>query len=275
MRTTARPTTRPKPAAGAASAGALLGRRDAGVEFDAERRLGSQPAGEAGTQVRELGQVNWAALAPGGLYPRLGQKLVHAGLLLATLPLSAALSFPIALVNLAIFRDPRKILFKQPRVGYRGRIFTIYKFRTMTEPKGGAFGSWCSGEDAARVTSFGRLLRNAHLDELPQFLNILRGEMTFIGPRPEMIEIDAWARERIPAFHRRLALKPGITGWSQITQGYAGMSADAYAKKLAGDERYRTRISLAEDLRILARTGAWMLRGRGWRWRDGLEDDDE
>ncbi len=217
--------------------------------------------------IRELAQVRWEAITPAGWYSRVGHPLLNLALIVTTLPFAALVALPIALGNLLIFRDPRLILFRQLRVGRRGRTFHIYKFRTMTEARRADFDSWSSGEDGLRVTRFGRLLRNAHLDELPQLLNILRGEMVFIGPRPEMVEIDAWARERVAGFHKRLALKPGITGRSQVTQGYAGRDPEAYAEKLRGDDHYRTHMSLAEDLKILARTAAWMLRGRGWRWK--------
>ena len=214
--------------------------------------------------------VDWSALEPRGFYARHGRWVLHWSLLVLALPLALAIALPIAAINLLQFRDPRRILFSQPRVGRHGRVFRIYKFRTMRDAADDEFGSWGSGADKLRVTPFGRLLRNAHLDELPQLLNVLRGEMTFIGPRPEMVEIDAWARLRVPDFHRRLALHPGITGRSQISQGYTGKSAAAYQLKLRGDEAYRRNLSLREDLRILAGTALWMLRGRGWRWRDGL-----
>lgn len=224
---------------------------------------------EAPEEAASLADVDWEALEPRGTYARYGRRALHLTLLLATLPVALVIALPIALGNLLVFGDPRKILYHQPRIGRHGRVFRIYKFRTMREAKRGAFDSWGSGDDGLRVTRFGRFLRNTHLDELPQFLNILRGEMTFIGPRPEMVEIDAWARRMVPGFHRRLALLPGITGRSQITQGYAGMDPAAYARKLAGDDAYRRRVSLGEDLGILLRTALWMVRGRGWRWADG------
>lgn len=159
-----------------------------------------------------LEAVDWEVLAPQGWYARIGQPIFQLLLLVATLPFVLLVAVPIALTNWVVFRDPRRILYRQPRVGHRGRIFHMYKFRTMREMPSDAFSSWRQDQDDLRVTRFGRFLRNAQLDELPQFLNILRGEMVLIGPRPEMVEIDAWARERVPGFHRRLAIKPGITG---------------------------------------------------------------
>ncbi len=205
--------------------------------------------------------------APRGAYARWGKRALNLSLLIVTLPLALALAFPIALVNWFIFGDVRRILYCQPRVGYRGKVFSIFKFRTMRQASGDAFDSWKEGHDRLRVTRFGRLLRNTHLDELPQLLNVLRGEMDFIGPRPEMIEIDQWASAHVPGFADRNVVLPGITGLAQITQGYTGMDEDAYGLKLSADRYYCQHLSLRLDLEILFRTGLWMIRGRGWRWQ--------
>ena len=210
---------------------------------------------------------DWERLDPRGWYPLFGRRALTVLLLVVALPLAALLSDPIALINWVIFRDVSRILYHQPRVGYHGRVFSIVKFRTMRETSHDAFDSWKEGHDGLRITRFGRFLRNTHLDELPQLLNILRGEMDFIGPRPEMIEIHLWACENVPRFRSRHALLPGITGYAQITQGYAGMDELAYARKLAADLDYMERMSLRLDLEILFRTAVWMLRGRGWRWK--------
>ena len=101
---------------------------------------------------------------------------------------------------------------------------------------------------------------------MPQILNILLGDMDFIGPRPEMVEIHNWACRTVPGFERRLVLRPGITGLAQITQGYAGQCAEAYTAKLDADEDYRSRVSFALDVQIVLRTIVWMACGRGWSW---------
>jgi len=211
----------------------------------------------------------WAKLEPRGFYARYGKRALNLALLCLVGPAALVLALPIAVVNWIQFGRIGRILYCQPRVGRRGRVFSIYKFRTMREAPGDAYDSWSQGQDRLRVTRFGRLLRNTHLDELPQLLNILRGEMDFVGPRPEMVEIHRWACEHVPGFPKRNALLPGITGYAQITQGYAGKDAAAYAKKLAGDELYRRRLGLGLDLLILLRTGVWMIRGRGWRSTSG------
>lgn len=172
-----------------------------------------------------------------------------------------------AVVALAVawdFRDPRRVIFAQERVGHRGQAFTIYKFRTMKDAQGGNFQSWEQGVEQERVTRLGSLLRRSHLDELPQFLNILRGEMAYIGPRPEMVSVHKWALESVPGFDARLWVKPGITGLAQLGLGYVGSDEAAYGHKLKADLEYLSRLSLMQDFGILARTPIWMLRLRGW-----------
>lgn len=226
------------------------------------RRTPSAVANVVNTQVERRDVIDWDALEPTGLYARHGRRMLELALIVAACLPVLALGAAIALVNL----DPRKVFYVQPRVGQRGRIFQIYKFRTMRDPKRSAHDSWSSGEDQARVTPLGTWLRSTHLDELPQFLNILRGEMSFIGPRPEMVEVEQWAQEHVPGFTQRLVLRPGITGWAQITQGYTGRSVEAYARKLEITNFHARRLSLRSDLDVLARTFVWMLRGRGWQW---------
>jgi lipopolysaccharide/colanic/teichoic acid biosynthesis glycosyltransferase len=169
------------------------------------------------------------------------------------------IALPIGIANALQF-GPGRVFFRQRRVGRYGREFWILKFRTMDDAPRAA-------EPRARVTRFGRFLRNTHLDELPQLWNVLRGEMDFIGPRPEMVEIDAWARARIPRFRERCTVRPGLTGLAQITQGYTLQEEHAYRRKLELDRLSISCCSLALDLEILARTALWIARGRGWRRR--------
>lgn len=251
-----RQTKPPTPPLGPPTPEELQRLAEARARAEAERR---EPIGR---------EPDWDALAPRGAYARRVRPLLDLILLLPVLPVALALGLPVFLVNLAVFRDPRRVFFVQPRVGYRGRTFRIVKFRTMREPKTDSFSSWGGGDDRLRVTRFGRFLRNTHLDELPQVLNVLRGDMSFIGPRPEMVEVEEWARARIPGFSSRLAVKPGITGFAQITQGYTGRDVEAYTEKLRVNDRYRRELSLRLDLAILLRTAAWMARGRGWQWKE-------
>lgn len=228
----------------------------------------ASPALDPAEELRALvAAVDWDAIAPDGLYARYGRRALDVVTALVLVTVAVLPAACVALVNLCIFRDPRKVFFTQERVGHRGEVFRMYKFRTMRDARRGALHSWSSGADRLRVTRFGRFLRNAHLDELPQLLNILRGEMGIIGPRPEMIEIEAWASREVPGFTERLRIRPGVTGWAQITQGYTGRCREAYAAKLAANEAVTCRPSLARDVEILLRTALWMLRGKGWEWK--------
>jgi lipopolysaccharide/colanic/teichoic acid biosynthesis glycosyltransferase len=215
-----------------------------------------------------LALPRWDQLEPTGLYARFLKPVFTLLILLVALPASLLVMAPIAVLNWFAHGDHRLIFFTQERVGQYGRVFRIYKFRTMrpAASEGLAdFEAWSDG-GKNRVTALGRFLRSTHLDEVPQILNIVMGDMDFIGPRPEMVSVHNWACREVPGFERRLAVRPGITGLAQITQGYAGACPDAYGEKLAADDRYREQLSFGLELSILARTAAWMLRGRGWKW---------
>lgn len=214
----------------------------------------SGPASSHGTQLAEC------------FYERTGKRLVDLAVLAVALPFACAVALPVAAWNLVAFRDPRKVFFLQQRVGHQGRTFCIYKFRTMRTVAPSELGPWCIEKDVQRTTRFGRFLRNTHLDELPQLINILKGDMHVVGPRPEMVEIHEWACSAVPGFARRLATPPGLTGLAQVTQGYTVREPVSYAEKLEIDLRYVTRPSLRQDLAILARTIPWVLQGRGWSW---------
>jgi lipopolysaccharide/colanic/teichoic acid biosynthesis glycosyltransferase len=206
------------------------------------------------------------ALPPASFYERSGKRLVDLVLLAVALPFACVVALPIAAWNLVAFRDPRKVFFLQQRVGHRGRIFCIYKFRTMRNVAPSELGPWSIEKDVLRTTRFGRFLRNTHLDELPQLINILKGDMHLVGPRPEMVDIHEWACAEIPGFAQRLETPPGLTGLAQISQGYTVRETGSYAQKLEIDLRYVTRPSFRQDLSIIARTIPWVLQGRGWSW---------
>jgi lipopolysaccharide/colanic/teichoic acid biosynthesis glycosyltransferase len=147
--------------------------------------------------------------------------------------------------------SPGPFLFRQVRVGQGGRPFRICKIRTMVDQPAGE-ARW-TGTDDVRTTRVGRILRRFRMDELPQLINVLRGEMSLVGPRPEQPEIVAQLRRKISYYDYRHLVKPGITGWAQIHQGYAA-SVEESALKLAYDLYYVCRHSLALDLDILLRT---------------------
>lgn len=148
--------------------------------------------------------------------------------------------------------DPGPVLYRQARVGQGGRLFTLLKFRTMRLDAEAAGPRWATENDP-RTTRTGRVLRRLHLDEVPQALNILRGEMSLVGPRPERPEFVAELEQRIPFYRARNALRPGVTGWAQVNFRY-GSSVDDALVKLQFDIFYLKHMSVWLDLLILWRT---------------------
>lgn len=142
-----------------------------------------------------------------------------------------------------------RLLYRQPRTGRNGRQFDIIKLRTMS---GDAPTSWTEETDD-RVTVFGRLLRRTHLDELPQVLNILRGDLSIVGPRPEQPRYVAELAEKIPFYNFRHLVRPGLTGWAQVKYQYGASELDAI-EKLQYEFYYLRHQSLALDVRIIGRT---------------------
>ena len=164
----------------------------------------------------------------------------------------AALAAPVIIIlALLIRRDGGPSLFRQLRVGEGGRRFWLYKLRTM-RPEAGSSAQWASLDDP-RITRLGRVLRRTHLDELPQLLNVLRGEMSLVGPRPEQPEFVARLERRFSFYQSRRLIKPGITGWAQIRCGYAGSDIGS-AWKLCHDLYYIKNRSMGLDLLILLET---------------------
>jgi lipopolysaccharide/colanic/teichoic acid biosynthesis glycosyltransferase len=159
---------------------------------------------------------------------------------------------PLVLVgNMVANRGP--LLYRQERVGKGGRVFTILKLRTMV-PEGAEAGTgeWTTRDDP-RVTRFGHVLRVTHLDELPQVLNVLRGDLSVVGPRPEQPHYVAELTEKLPFYRLRHLVRPGITGWAQVKYGYAGDQRDAL-EKLQYEFWYLRHQSLSTDMRVLGRT---------------------
>jgi lipopolysaccharide/colanic/teichoic acid biosynthesis glycosyltransferase len=148
--------------------------------------------------------------------------------------------------------DGGPVFYRQRRVGERGKEFEIVKLRTMVPDAEASGPQWCEPGDG-RVTRLGRFLRRTHLDELPQLWNVLRGEMTLVGPRPERPEICAELENRFPHYIRRHLVKPGITGWAQLRCGYAGSELGT-AWKLCHDLFYIKRRSILADWLIIVET---------------------
>jgi exopolysaccharide biosynthesis polyprenyl glycosylphosphotransferase len=172
-----------------------------------------------------------------------------------------ALIWPLIAVGIRL-TSPGPVFYRQARVGRAGRPFTVIKFRTMSaDAEADGLARWTEPDDA-RITSLGRLLRRARVDELPQCLNVLRGEMSLVGPRPERPEFIAELEKKIPFYRARLLVKPGLTGWAQVNFGY-GSSVPEAAIKLQYDLYYVKHRSLWLDLYILFRTLAVVAGFRG------------
>jgi lipopolysaccharide/colanic/teichoic acid biosynthesis glycosyltransferase len=174
-----------------------------------------------------------------------------------------ALLLLLPIIALLIYLDsPGPIFYRQERLGYRGRIFSVHKFRSMyidAEQAGHAI--WATEHDM-RVTRVGRFMRSTHLDELPQVINILRGEMSVIGPRPEREEFVTSLEKRIPLYRCRLSVKPGLTGWAQVNYRYGNTENDALVK-LRYDLYYIKHQSLILDILILLKTVIEIVSWRG------------
>lgn len=154
------------------------------------------------------------------------------------------------------------IIYRQTRVGYRGKHFALLKFRSMAvdaEAKGGA--QWASANDP-RVTRVGRVLRKYRLDELPQFINVIRGDMSLVGPRPERPAFVESLRERISYYDERHTVRPGLTGWAQVRYQYGSNVEDA-VRKMEYDLFYLKNMSMPFDCAIIVDTIRIVLTGRG------------
>jgi lipopolysaccharide/colanic/teichoic acid biosynthesis glycosyltransferase len=187
-----------------------------------------------------------------------GKRVVDILLALGALLLFAPL---LACVALAVrLESGGPVIFKQRRTGHMGRVFTIYKFRTMIVAEDSADVRQATRGDA-RVTAVGAILRQLSLDELPQLFNILRGDMSVVGPRPHALAHDALYGEQIPTYADRFRAKPGLTGLAQIN-GFRGelKSAECMRGRVAADNLYIDSWSLGLDIAILAKTALIIFR---------------
>lgn len=174
------------------------------------------------------------------------------------------LAWPImVLVAVAILIDDGlPVIYRQPRVGFRGAHFDVLKFRSMrTDAEEDGVARWAAANDD-RITRVGRIIRKFRLDELPQLINVLRGDMRFVGPRPERPDFVSRLSQQIPYYRERHCVKPGITGWAQLRYEYGASEQDAL-EKLQYDLYYVKNRSLLFDLMILLQTAEIVL------WRSG------
>ncbi len=237
----------------------------------------SGPVARAGT---EHAHVQAAALHRSD---RSAKELLQYGVnaLLATLALALVAPVMLVVAILVKLTSRGPVLYTQTRVGLDrrrdrgygenhrraldigGKPFTIYKFRTMYVVPDGSDQRWAQPEDP-RVTPLGRVLRRYRLDELPQLINVLMGDMNLVGPRPEQPRIFADLRERIPEYERRQRVLPGITGWAQVNQPYDSCMDDV-RRKVMYDLEYIDRCSPLEDLKIILYTlPAVVVKRGGW-----------
>ncbi len=221
-------------------------------------------------QEKIAGKIDVDDLYPSSLIFSEGFRLNHAFLLVRRI-----ISFLVAFVGLVIclpiipfvalavkLSSPGPVLFRQERVGRKGEVFTLYKFRTMRQDAEAITGAVWAEENDPRVTSVGRFLRTARLDEIPQMWNVLKGDMGFVGPRPERPEFVQWLVDAVPYYHLRHEIRPGITGWAQIRYKYGSSQEDA-KEKLKYDLYYIKNLSLGLDLLIMFQTIKIVTLGRG------------
>lgn len=182
----------------------------------------------------------------------------------------AIVALPVIAIAALVIRldSPGPALFRQQRMGLGGRPFEMIKFRTMRQAaqRPAASGDWTkevwTQRGDPRITRAGRILRASRIDELPQLWNVLTGDMTFVGPRPEWVKSAAMLEQVLPEYPKRYAVKPGLTGWAQVRYRYTN-SIDGQRRKLEYDLYYVKHASLRLDVSIMIRTGLVVLRLKG------------
>ncbi len=217
-----------------------------------------------------FGRVPVSTLSPGWfmnvlhLYQRPYTRLAKRALDIAIASIGLLLTgwtFP--LLAFVVSRTKGPVVFSQTRLGEGGKHFTIYKFRTMRVDAEATGAMWAAERDP-RITRSGAIMRKTRLDELPQLWNVLRGDMSIVGPRPERPEFVDQLQEAVPFWSRRHLVKPGITGWAQVRRGYTA-DAEGTADKLSYDLWYLRHRSVLLDLAICVKTFSTLVSGSGAR----------
>ncbi|TPL22861.1 polyprenyl glycosylphosphotransferase [Mesorhizobium sp. B2-4-10] len=214
-------------------------------------------------EIEHLSENTLGSLNPNQAYLKIKQAIDW----ISALVMVVALSPFVVLIALLIRVDSEgPVLFRQPRIGYRGRTYTVYKFRSMRQQAG--IGSdkdkAITKRDDDRITRIGRFLRKFRIDELPQAINILRGEMSWIGPRPEAVVLSHWYEAELPFYRYRHIVRPGVSGWAQVNQGHVA-AVDDVMEKLHYDFYYIKNFSPWLDVLITLRTIKTMITGHGAR----------
>lgn len=217
--------------------------------------------------IEHLSENSFGTLSPLYAYMRIKHVI---DVIAAIIALIILLPFLIIVALLIVLDSPGPALFRQIRIGYRGKAFQVYKFRTMTVT-GDTDSTEATALEAAktkdadqRITKLGGFLRHSRLDEVPQLFNVIRGEMSWIGPRPEAQVLSRWYEDEIPFYSYRHIVRPGITGWAQVNQGHVAEVSEVTAK-LHYDFYYIKNFSPWIDLLIVVRTIRTMLTGFGSR----------
>ncbi|MEL7030771.1 MAG: sugar transferase [Pseudomonadota bacterium] len=212
-------------------------------------------------EIESISENTFGHLAPDSLYAPAKR---YVDILSSILVL--AVFWPVMVATAIIIRLESRgpAIFKQERMGYRGNTFVVYKFRSMRDKLESHqdLQDDKTLKDDNRITTFGRFIRKTRIDELPQILNILRGDMSWIGPRPETIRLSTWYESEIPFYRYRHIVRPGISGWAQIKQGHVTEVEDIRLK-LEYDMYYVKHFSLWLDLLIAVKTISVIFTGKG------------
>jgi exopolysaccharide biosynthesis polyprenyl glycosylphosphotransferase len=215
-------------------------------------------------RIEHLAENSLGSLLPSNSYAKAKRAID----ILFSLIMIPVLIVPLAITAVVIRLDsPGPVFFRQDRIGYRGKVFSVLKFRTMrvatpAYDAASQLHAAITQEDDVRITKVGRFLRKTRIDELPQIFNILRGEMSWIGPRPEAQPLSEWYEREIPFYLYRHIVRPGITGWAQVNQGHVAGISEVH-DKLRFDFYYIKNFSMWLDLVILFKTGVVVVRGSG------------
>lgn len=213
--------------------------------------------------IEHMSENNFGSLLPSLNYRELKSVIDF----VAALFLMPILLVPFLVIMICIKLDsPGPVFYRQPRVGLNGRTFSMIKFRSMRgaveEQRGDARLAAMTQSDDARITRVGRFLRKHRLDELPQIINVMSGEMSWIGPRPEAVALSQWYLSELPFYQYRHIVKPGLSGWAQVNQGHVTNLA-AVHEKLRYDFYYIKHFSIWLDIVIAIRTVRTMVWGSG------------
>ena len=213
----------------------------------------------------DIMQPSWLFLSEGfevNNFRRMWKRMFDVACVLVLLTVVLPLAALSALAILIESRGRQGVIYSQTRVSENGRLFQIYKFRSMViEAEKDGIARWAAKNDA-RVTRVGAILRKFRLDELPQLYNVLRGDMSFVGPRPERPEFVERLSEKIPYYNERHRVKPGLSGWAQIRYPYGASEEDGF-EKLQYDLYYVKNCSILLDMLVLLQTAEVVLLGKG------------